>query len=168
MVILNKRVAGMSESALERFVTRARRAVGLRGSVTVLVTSSREMRSLNARFRGKDKPTDVLSFPAQFESPKFAGDIAISAEIASENARRLGHSPAEEVKILALHGVLHLAGFDHESDHGEMARVEERVREKLGLPAALISRASRPATNANSGPRRRQPNRAASRKQRAR
>src|SRR5689334_10389865 len=116
MVILNRRVAGVNETSLDRFVARARRTVGLRGSVTVLITSSREMRSLNGRFRGKHRATDVLSFPAHFDSPKFAGDIAISAEIASDNARRLGHSPAEEVKILALHGVLHLAGFDHESD----------------------------------------------------
>ena len=140
MVILNKPVAGVNEASLDRFVARARRAVGLRGSVTVLITSSREMRSLNARFRDKDKATDVLSFPPQFESPRFAGDIAISAEIAAQNARRLGHSTAEEVKILALHGVLHLAGFDHESDNGKMARMEERVRAKLGLPLALIQR----------------------------
>ena len=140
MVILNKHVAGVDESSLDRFVLRARRAVGLRGSVTVLITSSREMRSLNGRFRGKNKATDVLSFPPQFHSPRFAGDIAISGEIASENARRLGHSPAEEVKILALHGVLHLAGFDHESDNGKMAKLEERVRAKLGLPPALIKR----------------------------
>src|SRR5262249_7858260 len=86
MVILNQRVVGVNETSLDRFVARARRAVGLRGSVTVLVTSSREMRSLNDRFRGKDNPTDVLSFPPQFETPRFAGDIAISAEIASENA----------------------------------------------------------------------------------
>jgi len=140
MVILNQRVAGVDETSLDRFVTRARRAVGLRGSVTVLITTSREMRSLNRRFRGKNKATDVLSFPPEFDSPRFAGDIAISGEIASENARRLGHSPAEEIKILALHGVLHLAGYDHESDNGKMAKVEERVREKLGLPPALIHR----------------------------
>lgn len=154
MVILNKRVAGVNENSLDRFVARARRAVGLRGSVTVLITSSREMRSLNGRFRGKDKATDVLSFPPQFESPKFAGDIAISAEIACENARRLGHSPAEEVKILALHGVLHLAGFDHDADNGQMAAAEERIREKLGLPAALIRRATAARTHAQPDRRR--------------
>ena len=147
MVILNKRVAGVDETSLDRFVTRARRAIGLRGSVTVLITTSREMRSLNGRFRGKHKATDVLSFPPQFHSPRFAGDIAISGEIASENARRLGHSPAEEIKILALHGVLHLAGLDHESDNGKMAKVEERVREKLGLPSALIHRTAVPGNS---------------------
>lgn len=163
MVILNKHVAGMDETMLDRFVTRARRAVGLRGSVTVLITTSREMRSLNGRFRGKNQATDVLSFPPQFHSPRFAGDIAISGEIASANARRLGHSPAEEIKILALHGVLHLAGYDHESDQGKMAKVEERVREKLGLPPALIRRTAASGNSKSS-----RPNAPASRKRRAR
>jgi probable rRNA maturation factor len=70
----------------------------------------------------------------------FAGDVAISAEIAAQNARRLGHSLPEEIKILALHGVLHLAGYDHERDRGEMARKEEHLRKQLGLPVALIER----------------------------
>jgi len=141
MVILHKRVAGLSEGALDRFVTRAKRAAGVRGAVTVLVTSSQELRRLNQRFRGKDKPTDVLSFPAEMMSKgRFAGDVAISADIASKNARRLGHSPAEEVKVLALHGLLHLAGYDHEGDNGTMARKEMRLREQLKLPVALIER----------------------------
>lgn len=141
MVILHKRVAGLSEGALDRFVTRAKRAAGVRGAVTVLVTSSLELKRLNQRFRGKDKPTDVLSFPAEMMSKgRFAGDVAISADIASKNARRLGHSPAEEVKVLALHGLLHLAGYDHEADNGTMARRETRLREQLRLPVALIER----------------------------
>jgi probable rRNA maturation factor len=87
------------------------------------------MKALNRRFRGKDKPTDVLSFPAEPDAPKnFAGEIAISAEIAAQNARALGHSPAEEVKILVLHGILHLRGYDHECDNGEMARREQQLR----------------------------------------
>src|SRR5512144_2281558 len=90
MVILQKRVAGLNEGSLERFVARAKRAAGLRGAVTILVTSSNELRRLNHRFRGKDKPTDVLSFPAEMISGgRFAGDVAISAEIAGQNARRL-------------------------------------------------------------------------------
>jgi probable rRNA maturation factor len=132
---------GLSEGSLDRFVARAKRAAGVRGAVTILVTSSTELRRLNHRFRGKDKPTDVLSFPAEMISRgRFAGDVAISAEIAAQNARRLGHSPAEEVKVLALHGLLHLAGYDHESDNGTMARRETRLREQLGLPVALIER----------------------------
>lgn len=138
---MHKRVAGLSEGALDRFITRAKRAAGLRGAVTVLVTSSLELRRLNQRFRGKDKPTDVLSFPAEMISKgRFAGDVAISADIAAKNARQLGHSPAEEVKILALHGLLHLAGYDHEADNGTMARRETRLREQLRLPVALIER----------------------------
>jgi probable rRNA maturation factor len=75
---------------------------------------------------------------------RFAGDVAISAEIAGQNARRLGHPPAEEVKVLVLHGLLHLAGYDHESDNGTMARREARLREQLGLPVALIERSEKP------------------------
>jgi probable rRNA maturation factor len=93
MVILHKPVAGLNERSLERFVVRAKRAAGLRGAVTVLVTTGTELRSLNHRFRGKDKPTDVLSFPAEMMSHgRFAGDVAISADIAAKNARRLGHT----------------------------------------------------------------------------
>ena len=143
MVILQKRVPGLTEDTLDRFVTRAKRGTGLRGSVTVLVTTSRELRRLNQRFRGKDTPTDVLSFPpAHLGAKGFAGDVAISADIAAQNARRLGHSPAEEIKILALHGVLHLSGYDHETDKGTMARREERLRSQLGLPVGLIERNS--------------------------
>jgi len=90
--------------------------------------------------------TDVLSFPfasATVEArkrPQLAGEIAISADIALQNSARLGHSVAQEIKILALHGILHLAGFDHERDNGEMASKEARLRRALRLPAALIER----------------------------
>jgi len=145
MVILHKPVAGVNERSLDRFVARAKRAAGLRGAVTVLVTTSTELRSLNHRFRGQDKPTDVLSFPAEMMSRgRFAGDVAISADIAAKNARRLGHTPAEEIKVLTLHGLLHLAGYDHEADDGTMARREGRLREQLGLPVALIERNQKP------------------------
>jgi len=108
--------------------------------VNVLVTTSRELQELNRRFRRKNRPTDVLSFPAAQGITNFAGDVAISAEIAARNAAELGHTAAAEIKILALHGILHLAGYDHERDHGEMARKEERLRRLLGLPAGLIER----------------------------
>lgn len=124
---------------------RARRAVPLRAPVNVLVTSSAELRTLNRQFRGIDKATDVLSFPSPEdvagEGKGSAGDVAISADIARESAQRLGHSLAEEIKILALHGILHLAGFDHEHDHGEMAREESRLRQQLKLERGLIERA---------------------------
>jgi probable rRNA maturation factor len=145
LVILQKKIAGLTEAKVERFLLRARRAAGLREAANVLVTSSSVLRSLNRQFRGKDKATDVLSFPAA--SPRrgkknnFAGDIAISADVAAENAARFGHSSAEEVKILALHGILHLAGFDHERDNGRMARAEARLRHVLKLPSVLTERA---------------------------
>ena len=144
MIIFQKRVADLTELALSRFVARARRAAGLKGTVNVLITTSAEMKSLNRRFRGKDKPTDVLSFPAESAAQKqFAGEIAISAEIASQNAWALGHSPPEEVKILVLHGILHLRGYDHECDNGQMARREKQLRAKLRLPLGLIERTGR-------------------------
>jgi len=143
LVILQKRVVGLTELALDRFVARARRAAKLRAAVNVLVTSNAELKELNRRFRGKDQPTDVLSFPAlPGLKPRYAGDIAISAEIATHNARALGHTPAEEIKILALHGILHLRGYDHERDGGKMARREEKLRRDLRLPVALIERAA--------------------------
>ncbi len=149
LVILRKRIVGLSKSTLERFVLRARRAVHLRGAVNVLVTSSLEMRALNRRFRGKDKPTDVLSFPSPVVGRRpahpSAGDVAISADIARENAEHLGHSTADDVKILVLHGILHLAGSDHERDNGRMARKESRLRRQLKLEAGLIERAQSPA-----------------------
>ncbi len=147
LVIFRKRIAGLSRSTLERFVLRARRAVHVHDPVNVLVTNSLEMQSLNCRFLGRDKPTDVLSFPSPgVGSPHgkhVAGELAISADIARENAARLGHSVADEVKILALHGILHLAGFDHESDNGEMARKESRLRQQLKLEPGLIERTQR-------------------------
>jgi len=141
LVILRKPVAGLNDSILARFVTKASRAAKLRGAVNVLVTGSQELRTLNRRFCGKDQPTDVLSFAPEPGLVKgLAGDIAISAEIAKQNARELGHSAALEIKILALHGVLHLAGYDHERDHGVMAEKEAKLRRTLGLPGGLIER----------------------------
>lgn len=150
LVILRKRIAGLSASTLERFVLRARRLLLLRDGVNVLVTNSAELRSLNRRFRGADKPTDVLSFPscsAMIQSRRAAGDVAISADIARDNAKRLGHSLTNEIKILALHGILHLAGFDHEKDDGQMARKEIRMRRQLKLESGLIERIQTSARN---------------------
>jgi probable rRNA maturation factor len=152
MVILRKPVAGLSEDSLRRFLARASRVSGLSGAMNVLVTTSRELQSLNRRFRRKDKPTDVLSFPPLANLPGgFAGDVAISADIAARNGKRLGHSAAQEVKILLLHGILHLAGYDHERDNGTMARKEELLRKALRLPVGMIARGAR-ATSARRGP----------------
>jgi probable rRNA maturation factor len=141
-IILKRRVAGVSEQALERFAARACRIAGLRGRLTVLVTGSREIRALNVRFRDEKCATDVLSFPSPLFSDGFAGDIAISVDIAARNARGLGHSTRDEICILILHGILHLAGYDHERDRGEMAEKEMLLRRRLALPAALIERAA--------------------------
>ena len=141
MIIFRKPVPELTTAALARFVPRARAAAGLRGSVNVLVTSGREMQTLNRRFRGRNQETDVLSFPAAPGMVKgFAGDIAVSARMAARNAQQLGHSHADEIKILILHGMLHLAGHDHELDNGQMARREAQLRKSLGLPVGLIER----------------------------
>jgi probable rRNA maturation factor len=145
LIILRKKIAGLSEKSLERFTLRARRAVGLSGGVNILLTGRTEMRALNLRFRKKNKSTDVLSFPSEAAfngtgKPRFSGEIVISADIARENGARLGHSAVLEVKVLTLHGILHLAGFDHERDNGQMARKEAILRRKLGLPLSLTER----------------------------
>lgn len=140
-VIMKSRVPGLTQRKLAEFVAVVRKHIRLAGAVTVLVTSSKEMRVLNERFRGKAQATDVLSFPGPAFTDGFAGDIAISLDIAARNARAFGHPISGEVKVLVLHGVLHLAGYDHESDRGEMTRLEGRLRRKLSLPTALIERA---------------------------
>jgi len=143
LIIVKKKILGLSLVSLERFILRARKATRLLGKVNLLLTGNAEMRALNRQFRRKDKPTDVLSFPTDFKRDgrhAIAGEIAISADIACENAGRFGHSTAIEVKILALHGILHLAGFDHESDNGQMARKESALRRRLGLPSSLTER----------------------------
>jgi probable rRNA maturation factor len=116
-----------------------RKTIPLRGFVNVVITTNSEMKRLNGQFRGKHEPTDVLSFPGG-EMDELAGEIVISHEIAKENAGQLGHSITEEIKILILHGMLHLAGYDHEDDNGKMARKEHNLRKALRLPDALIER----------------------------
>jgi probable rRNA maturation factor len=129
---------------LARFLAAAQRAVGLRGQVSVLLTTDAEIRRLNRTFRGIDNPTDVLSFPAS-ASPlgreRIAGDLAISFPTARRQAGEHGHSPLIEIKILILHGLLHLAGYDHHADSGQMERRERLLRARLKLPHGLIERA---------------------------
>jgi probable rRNA maturation factor len=133
---------------LERFLTVATAAIPLRGLVTVLITSDRGIRKLNRQFRQKNKATDVLSFPAAVPShggrgtAKVAGDLAISIDMAARQALVLGHPLLAELKVLMLHGLLHLAGFDHEADKGEMAFRELELRRKLRLPGGLIERST--------------------------
>lgn len=132
---------GLSKSGLARFAREAQRAVGLKGAVDVLLADDRTLRRLNREFRGKDKTTDVLSFPAAEEfQEKFAGDLAISLDTAARQAREHGHSLRDEVRVLLLHGLLHLSGMDHETDRGEMAAREATLRARLGLKSGLIAR----------------------------
>ena len=142
-IILKQRVPGLGREELAAFVVAACRAARLRGMVTLMVTNNRDLRTLNLRFKGVDSATDVLSFPAPVFVRGFAGDIAISVEMAAKNARLLGHSMSDEIRILVLHGVLHLAGYDHESDNGEMAGRELLMRKRLSLPIGLIERNAR-------------------------
>jgi probable rRNA maturation factor len=136
MVVFETAVDGISQKELQRFARRAQEMAGVSGEVDILIAGNRRLQELNRRFRGKNKPTDVLSFPR----PE-GGDIAISADIALENADRYGHAATDELKILVLHGMLHLAGYDHETDNGRMAKTEAELRARLKLPASLIDRA---------------------------
>jgi probable rRNA maturation factor len=111
-------------------------------SFTCVVTSDSELRKLNNKFLRRDYATDVLSFPA-LSSNGDLGEMAISAERADAQAREFNHSRFDEVRILMLHGLLHLTGLDHERDRGEMARAERRWRAELNLPATLIARVRR-------------------------
>lgn len=109
-----------------------------RGEMCIALVSDRRMRALNRQFRGKDAVTDVLSFPS--DDRGFLGDVVIAAGVAARQAREAGHSLATELKVLSLHGLLHLLGHDHETDNGAMARLEQRLRKKAGLPHGLIER----------------------------
>jgi probable rRNA maturation factor len=108
-------------------------------SFSCLLTDDRELQRLNRQFFKKDYATDVIAFPEPGPDD-FLGELAISVERASEQAKRFGHSVEQEVGILMLHGLLHLLGMDHEKDRGRMARTETRWRKKLGLPAGLVER----------------------------
>lgn len=138
-------ISALSKSGLTRFLNRARAAVGLEGDVEVLLADDATLRRLNKTFRGKNKATDVLSFPSPEEiAQDHAGDLAISLETANRQAATYGHSLRDEVRILLLHGLLHLSGLDHEIDNGEMAAREAELRVELGLSNSLIARVSKP------------------------
>lgn len=135
------RAVGLSRAGLGGFLRRAQAAVGLKGEVEVLLAGDRTLRRLNREFRGKNKATDVLSFPAMTEmAGVFAGDLAVSLETAQRQAAEHGHSLRDEVRVLLLHGLLHLSGMDHEVDSGEMAEREGLLRKELRLPSGLIAR----------------------------
>lgn len=139
--------SAFTKRGLQAFLADASHAAKLQGSVAVLLTGDTEIRRLNCEFRSKDKATDVLSFPAGEDHgrSRLAGDLAISVETAAREAGQRGHPLDTELRILLLHGVLHLAGYDHETDQGEMARKEDALRRKLGLKQGLIERTAAPA-----------------------
>lgn len=132
----------MRRTELRRFLDEVIRRVARGRSIACLVTGDAELRRLNRRFRGKNSATDVLSFPSASRNG-FAGDLAISVDRARRQAAEHGHSLEDELRILILHGALHLTGLDHEKDAGRMARSEARWRQRLGLPVGLIERAAK-------------------------
>ena len=138
MIVNRQRRVPVAVPPLQQFYERVRRELGFAPeSVTVQLISDETMSRLNQTFRKKRGPTDVLSFPANgspaAQGAKYVGDIAISPETARRNARRFSRSFPMEMRILILHGMIHLAGFDHETDHGEMDRLERRLRKRLGV-----------------------------------
>jgi probable rRNA maturation factor len=134
--------------AIQFFARKLQNEVARGRAFDCLITGDAELRRLNRDYRGMDYPTDVLSFPAgpaearpaAGEPASSLGDLAISAARARSQAREFGHTTEDEVRVLMLHGVLHLMGMDHETDSGKMARAEKRWRARLRLPGGLIER----------------------------
>ncbi len=141
LVLFRRVPASLRGLELEQFARLLQQKVGEGRAFRCLITDDKELQRLNAQFLGRRYPTDVLSFPEP-ERGEFLGEMAISANRAALQARDLGHSVGEEIRILMLHGFLHLLGFDHETDRGEMAAEESRWRTELGLPLGLIERAT--------------------------
>ncbi len=130
--------SGLSRRQVRAFAKRLETELTSR-PFTCLITTDAELRRLNRDFRKIDRATDVLSFWSK-QNLGFLGDIAISFDHAQRQAAEYGHAVDDEIKILMLHGVLHLLGFDHEKDRGKMARAENKWRAALGLPRGLIAR----------------------------
>ena len=131
VVLLNRqRRRRVRSHRLRRLLEDAARALGVSGEVALVLTRDPAVRELNARYRGQDKPTDVLSFPGPGGNAGL-GDIVVSVDTAERNARRLGRTLQRELDVLALHGFLHVLGYDHETDDGTMDRLERRLRREL-------------------------------------
>lgn len=154
-MVSDERGRGLPGGGLSRWLARIAPARA-RGVVSIALVSDRRMRALNRRYRGRDYATDVLSFPAAEPSAPAGrrsvagapvrnclGDIAIAKGVARRQAQQARHSTRAELRLLALHGLLHLLGYDHELDEGRMRRAEQRLRRKGGLGAGLIERASK-------------------------
>jgi probable rRNA maturation factor len=169
VLVADERGRPVRAPALTRWLARVAPARA-RGTVHVALVSDRCVRALNRRYLRTDRATDVLSFPAQATPPSrdaswalrrrtpaapgrrpkpasgtaamdmLVGDIVIARGVAGRQARAAGHSEAAELRLLALHGLLHLLGYDHEADGGRMQRLERRLRRKGGLRQGLIER----------------------------
>jgi probable rRNA maturation factor len=131
VVLLNRqRRLRVNPGRLRRVLRGAAASLRVRGEVALLLTGDRSLRALNARYRGRDEATDVLSFPGPGGCLGL-GDIVISVETAARNAKSLGRTLPQELDVLALHGFLHVLGYDHETDDGAMDRLERRLRHRL-------------------------------------
>jgi probable rRNA maturation factor len=131
VVLLNRqRRQRISPARLRRVLSGAAEALRVSGEVSLVLAGDRLLRRLNRDYRGKDRPTDVLTFPGDGGEAGL-GDVVISVETAGRNARRLGRSLQQELDVLALHGLLHVLGHDHETDDGTMDRLERRLRTRL-------------------------------------
>ncbi len=140
MILNRQKRARVVLPSLEKFVRKVKRELRLEGrEMSICLVSDAEMTRLNKKYRKQSKPTDVLSFPSndaaafRRESSKSLGDIAIAPKVARRNAKRFGRTLPDELRILILHGVLHLMGYDHERDGGQMERRERHLRRRLGL-----------------------------------
>jgi probable rRNA maturation factor len=153
MILNRQRAVRVARGPLEEFFRRVLREMHLRDSdITICFVSDAEIARMNSAFRGKKGPTDVLSFPAGTGKKKktytedtestddaedaeksYLGDIAIAPETARRYAKKNGRSLSNELRVLILHGVLHLLGYDHETDRGEMDRIERKLRRRFGL-----------------------------------
>jgi probable rRNA maturation factor len=148
MIVNRQRAVRLTRRPLESFLRRARKELGLQeAGLTVCLVSDAEIARLNETFRKKKGPTDVLSFPLvvrrkparlrrgsrTVKTGEYLGDLAISPATAQRYAKKNGRKLSSELQVLILHGVLHLLGYDHETDRGEMERFERKLRKRLGL-----------------------------------
>jgi len=160
VLVVDARGRAGAAPGLARWLARVAPAQA-RGTVSLAIVSDQRMCALNRQYLGRDYPTDVLSFPVE---PKFSptsassavdgflGDIVIARGMARRQARVAGHAEGTEFRVLALHGLLHLLGYDHHRDRGKMYRVEQRLRRKGGLREGLIERARTTRPSTGSGP----------------
>ena len=146
-ILFRRPVVDLRSRPLQSYARKLQVEVAKGRPFECLITGDAELRKLNREFRGKDEATDVLSFPEAANASGIKaravqplGSLAISVGAARAQACAFGHSTEDEVRILMLHGLLHLLGYDHETDSGRMARAEKRWRKLLELPNGLIER----------------------------